>query len=181
MICPHPLLEIRWAVGKARCSRRLVDPGPAIGARSSAQGSARASHAPTTTTRPAAAPSGARASPPRSRPRPCRRSPECRAPRRRLQTGLGLPWLGSETSFSALFGGLVGTRALRPLPGIARLPAGPLWSARRRVHGVAAAARPAARGAAGAGPVRSRGPGPGSRVVLGCGEHQYVGRRPTGA
>lgn len=77
-----------------------MDPGPTILAPSSAQGGCQSKPRPhDNNTPPAAAPSGARASPPRSpAPPPAAAPPGARAPRRRLQTGLGLPWLGSETS-----------------------------------------------------------------------------------
>lgn len=126
-------------------------------------------------TPPAAAPSGARASPPRSpAPPPAAAPPGARAPRRRLQTGLGLPWLGSETSLlrslrrprrRAPSGPCRGSPGSRPVP--CGQPGGASMAWRRR---------PEARGAlALLALALCAQPGPGSRVVLGCGEHRVRG------
>lgn len=122
-----------------------MDPGPAILAPSSAQGGCQSKPRPTTTTRPCRRSVRCVRRRPARQPAPAAVLPGARAPRRRLQTGLGLPWLGSETSL---------LRSLRrprcapsgPCRAIARLHGRSLWSTRRRVH-AAWRRRPRARGA----------------------------------
>lgn len=127
VICaPHPLLEIRWAVGKARCSRRLVILGPRPWRQALRRAGARASHAPITT-RPLPPLRQVRVRRrPARQPRPCRRSSRCACAAAPLADGTVFPWLGSDPRFSA-FGGLVGARSSGPCresPGSRPVPCG---------------------------------------------------------